>query len=257
MPHDEMIVDEWTSDIEELELEIKRQQGIDAKLSAVQEMMKKGNKNAKGELLALLKNNVDEYTKNQILFLLNLLERHPVQMLLLSIPAMIVFHVIYASVFAFIMNIVILAPKYIHGFKMNSNMEESLSELSILLALGPVYAIRWAKSHYPTILKPVIPWLLLIPVSIVMTGVLMAIYDYLFVVEFMALRGFKINALSIFTNLLSFLNVKSLVDVPIASFFKHILSSLVMIVTISLGYYGNLKKENLDLLEALQVVEKV
>jgi len=85
----------------------------------------------------------------------------------------------------------------------------------------------------------------------------MAIYDCVFVIEFMVLRGLTINASSILTNLLTYVHANSIFVVPIVSFFKHFLSSVAMIGTISIGYYGSLKKENVDLLEAFQVLEKV
>lgn len=256
MPNKEKIVDERTADIEEIEREMQKP-GIETKVRAVQKMIIEGNGKAKEELLTLLKSDIDDSYKDRIRKLLDLLSRHPIQVLLLSISAMIVSHTFFASVFAFLLNLVIFAPKWMPGFKMNSGIEDGLSELSILLALGPAYAIRWAKNRYPTVIKPAIPWLLLIPTSIVMTGVLMAIYDCLFVVEFMALKGLRIDTSSTLTNLLSFLHVKSLAAVPFASFFKHILASLAMLGTISLGYYGRLKKNTEEILGAFQVIEKV
>jgi uncharacterized membrane protein YkvI len=90
-----------------------------------------------------------------------------------------------------------------------------------------------------------------------MTMVLISIYDLIFVGQFMILKGQNISITSIEANLFSFLDINTIISVPFASCSKHILASLAMFVTISLGFYGRLKKETEDLLDATQLVEKV
>jgi len=134
-------------------------------------------------------------------------------------------------------------------------VDDSLHEFSVLLALGPVYAIRWARRKYPTLVRPAVPWGISISVAILLAGILSGIYDFLLLMGYMIFHKQQIIFPSFMKTFLQFVRVDSILKVPVASFFRHILTSFAITGTILLGFYGKLKETAALLLEPF--VEKV
>jgi hypothetical protein len=86
-------------------------------------------------------------------------KRYIVQVAVLSILAMIVMHICFASILALVENLSVFVPYWIHHYNLvphgwhhvnskdvDESIAEILSEVSILLCIGPAYGIGWAKA---------------------------------------------------------------------------------------------------------------
>jgi hypothetical protein len=217
------------------------------KFSRVTGLIKAGNVNsAKEELKAMLNGGVDKRYFGEVKNVLTLLSRHTKEVLILSIAAMIILHIFYASIFIVIINLLDILAKKVPALDYKSaSGQPMLKELSVLLALGPVCAIEWARNKFPTVLKPVVPWLLAIPLSIVLSAVLMSIYDFLLVVALFLFHGEKLTLSSVSYSFFKFVHTDSLMKAPLLCFIRHFITSIAMTGSILLGYYGGLKKDSL------------
>lgn len=240
-------VDEWAEDIEELKKELGHDyRETEQRLKAIYELINSDEvEKAKKELIAISKKDSRSNFSPQIKFLLNLCERHTVKLLFLSIPAIFIYHLFFASCLAFIWDLALVG---IQKYSPKADTNELASLISILMVIGPMYGIRWARKRCQTACRPMLPWKILVPLTLLLTLLLLSMYDFLFVTGFLALRQKISWGVNFQTILHQYIAIRQINFVPsyfLRIFSQYYLAAVGLAGTLAINYYGGLKKDSL------------
>ena len=171
-------------------------------------------------------------------------ERHTVKLLFLSIPAILVYHMFFAACLALILN---LAQVFVQTYSKKVNLGDLVSEISILMVVGPVYGIKWARKRCQTACRPMMSWKIIVPLSLLLTPLLLSMYDFLYVTGYLALHKKLSWSISWQTLLQQYISIHQIISLP-AYFLKilreYYLAAAGLIGTLAINYYGGLKKDN-------------
>ncbi|MCX5905585.1 MAG: hypothetical protein NTV89_19415 [Proteobacteria bacterium] len=175
---------------------------------------------------------------------LGLYERKTFKLLALSIPAILVYHLFFASCLALIVNV---SQIFILKYSKTPGANDYISEISILLVVGPVYGIRWARKRCQTACRPMMPWLLLAPLSLLLSLPLISVYDFLYTIIFFILHkqiAWPVDWQVLLQQYISIHQIKSLSAYFLKLFSEYFLATAGIVGTLAINYYGGLKKDS-------------
>jgi hypothetical protein len=202
-------------------------------------------RHARSELLRLRRDEKYSDIRGTIDKMLAIASRHSWAVLFTSIPVIVLLSLAVAAV---------MAPLQILVTRGAPNNEgDALSQFGWILAVvfsGCVYkGVRFARKRHPSLVKPAVSWILMIPVVLVLPSFLLVIYDVAIVVSSFVIGKYPLGLQALKLTLVKYWGTDSLIGAAFMANARHPLLWLSLVVTGMLCYYGPVGKRTSKAIE--------
>jgi len=123
------------------------------------------------------------------------------------------------------------------------NVAGAVSQVSVVLTLCPYAGIKWSRGTSPIYVQPVVPWILSIPMTLVLTAVLVVCYRIVYVAVVVTINNGPSEVTNLPQILLSVWETDQPLKIILLSAASEPILTLALLITSLFGYYGPVSKE--------------
>ena len=196
----------------------------------LQLMSQHRTREARIQLLAMLRDNRKLASKKGIKALLSMCQHHSVKVFVLSLPVVLFWFTLASGG--------LVGLKLWVGSTWGEDAVRAVGLLNIIVPTTAYLGLRWARDKYPTCCAPEMPWPVLLLTVLVLTTVLLMDYWLVLIVCTAIASGLVVSIDSLILLFEQVLFPSTLLTETFRFALSHPLQTLATLVTVGFGYYG-------------------